>query len=85
MRYVKNTLELLVYFPDNRDHTLPERDYQWTIICSVKPKETKQLIQDARAKIGVSKKENQELVKFSDKINEEILYVVVRQKSKRIF
>ena len=84
MGYVKDTEELSVYFPDYGDHTLPERDYLWTIICSVKPKEAKQLIQDARAKRGVNKKENQELVKITDKMKEEI-FNVVSQKSKELF
>ena len=78
---MKDTWELSVYFPDYEDTALPERDYLWTVVCSVMPNEAKQLIQEARAKRAVNKRDNQELVKITDKMKDEI-FGAIGQKSK---
>ena len=74
--FVKETEKLSVYFPDYEEGVFPERDYLWTIISSVMPNETKELIQNSRIKRGINKKDNQELVKLTDQMKEEIFSVV---------
>lgn len=76
--------DLYEYFPDYSEHDIPERDYLWTIISSIMPQETKSLIQEARAARGVQKKEEQELVRITPQLKEEI-FNIVAQKSKQVF
>ena len=79
--FAKESDKLSVYFPDYDEGALPERDYLWTIISSIMPDETKELIQSARKKRGVSKEDSQQLVKLTTDMKEEI-FGVFRQKSK---
>lgn len=78
---VKEVQELYSYFPDYHEQDVPERDYLWTVISSVMPQETKALIQEARAARGVNKREENELVRITPQLKDEI-FNVVTQKSK---
>ena len=79
--YIKEVKELVQYFPDYCEGELPERDYQWMIILSEMPKETKQLIENAREKWGTNKRDNSELVVLTSELKNEI-FGVKAQKSK---
>ena len=79
--YAKEVEELNQYFPDYNKGELPERDYLWTVISSLMPKETKKLIENAREQRGVSKKNNNELIVLTNELKKEIFDVKV-QKSK---
>ena len=45
---VKEIDDLLEYFPDMKENELPERDYLWWVISTLKYDETKKLVDDAR-------------------------------------
>ena len=78
---MKEVDELTQYFPDFDEGVIPERDYLWTIISSIMPDQTKELIQNARKKRGVSNENSNELVKLTEEIKDEV-FSVIRQKSK---
>ena len=40
---VKSDVDLIKYFPKYSQKHLPNRDYLYTILCSVRPAETKEL------------------------------------------
>ena len=43
-KFIKEVDELYVYFPDYSESELPEREFLWTIISTLKPDETKAII-----------------------------------------
>ena len=51
---MKEISDLSWYFPDFREGQLPEREYLWNVLYTLKPNETGQLIKDAREKRNVS-------------------------------
>ena len=51
---MKEISDLSWYFPDFREGQLPEREYLWNVLYTLKPNETGQLIKDAREKRSVS-------------------------------
>ena len=79
--YAKDVEELNCYFPDYNESELPERNYLRTIISSIMPSETKELIQTARNQRGVNKKDEKEMVAITKEIKKEI-FEVSAQKSK---
>ena len=78
---MKEVDELTQYSPDFDEGIMPERDYLWTIISSIMPDKTKELVQNPRKKRGVSHENSSELVKLTEEIKDEI-FSVIRQKSK---
>ena len=52
--FVKEVDKFTQCFTDFDEGVIPERDYLWTIISSIMPDQTKELIQNARKKRGVS-------------------------------
>ena len=81
---MKETEELIQYFPDYSQSELPERNYLWTVISSVMPKETKRLIERAREQRGVSKNNMSGLIALTYDLKKEI-FDVKAQKSKYSF
>ena len=77
-RFVKETKNLVEYFPDYEKGALPESDYLWAIISSVIPVETKELIYNTRKKQGVSHDNSSEIVKLTKEIKEEIFSVFAK-------
>ena len=45
---MKEIDELNVYFPDFKQTKKPEKTYMWTIISTLRPDQTKKLIEDTR-------------------------------------
>ena len=45
---IKNIEELVVYFPDLKEHELPERELMLTVVSSIKPKAVRNLILEAQ-------------------------------------
>ena len=77
--FIKESEILLAYFPHNEDGSLSERDYMWTIISSIMPDKTKELIQEARKKRGINKEDSQQLVKQTKAMKEEIFGVILHK------
>ena len=81
---MKETEELIQYFPDYSQSELPERNYLWAVISSVMPKETKRLIEREREQRGVSKNNMSGLIALIYDLKKEI-FDVKAQKSKYSF
>ena len=82
--YMKETKELIQYFPDYSQSELPERNYLWTVISFVIPKETKSFIERAREQRGVSKNNMSGPITLTYDLKKEI-FDVKTQKSKYSF
>ena len=64
------------YCPDYDEGTLPGKEFIVGIISTLKPEETKTLVEEARRKRSVSKEEDkQELVNIEKSIRDEIFGV----------
>lgn len=79
--YVKVVEELCKYFPSYSEDEVPERDYLWTVISSIMPRETKTLIQSTREERSVRSQDSEDLVEITPAMKEEI-FSAVAQKSK---
>ena len=77
---IKVVDELNAYFLDYRDNELPEREFIWGVISTIRPEETTKLVSDARKSRGVKKEENQdELVEVDPLLFKEIQSVVMQK------
>ena len=48
------------YFPDIQEKELPDREFMWTILSTLREDAVKKLIEDARKKRSVSNEEDKE-------------------------
>ena len=65
--------ELNEYFPSYRENQYPERDFMWTIVSTLRPEQTKKLIDEARKHRSIKGEGNQdELVEVDPDIYKEI-------------
>ena len=63
--FVKQITDLLSYFPDLEVNELPDRDFMWSILTTLREEGVKKLIADARKNRDVSNEENkQELIEI---------------------
>ena len=70
----------MIYCPDYDEETLPGKEFIVGIISTLKPEETKTLVEEARRKRSVSNEEDkQELANIEKSIRNEI-FVVLTQK-----
>ena len=47
---VKNINEISIYFPSFEEGSLPDREYLWNVLFSIKTEATTEIIQTARSK-----------------------------------
>ena len=60
---VKQVPDLMKYFPNLEDNWLPDRDFMWTILSTLREDEVKKLVKDARKNRDVGNEEDkQELI-----------------------
>ena len=70
----------MIYCPDYDEGTLPGKEFIVGIISTLKPEETKTLVEEARKKRSVSNKEDkQELVNIEKSIRDEIFGVLTQK------
>ena len=70
---VKDVSEINIYFPDDADMQLPERDYLIAVISTINPDATKEIISKARENRSILiTDEPQNLVKITSEIRNEI-------------
>ena len=83
--YIKEIDELNAYFPDLKETEKPERVYMWAVISTLRPDQTRKLIEDARKSRSQQKTyDENELVEVDPEIFKEIQSVLL-QKSKQLF
>ena len=74
---VKSDVDLIKYFPKYSQKHLPSRDYLYTILSSVHPAETKELLQNALRNRSVYKDRiDDEFIKVSKEWVEELVDVI---------
>ena len=70
----------MIYCPDYDEGTLPGKEFIVGIISTLKPEETKTLVEEARRKRSVSNEEDkQELVNIEKSIRDEIFGVLAQK------
>ena len=75
--YVKDIPDIAVFFPDYTKSELPERDYLFNILYTIKPEAIESLVKDARMNRGVTEEQNQdEMVEIDPDIWQEISEIV---------
>ena len=64
----------MVYFPDFQEGELPDREFMWTILSTLREDAVKEIIRDARKKRAVSAEEDkEELIEIDPEILKMIL------------
>ena len=58
--FVKEIPELLKYFSDFKENQLPDRSFLWSILGTLRTKECRQLLEDARKARSKNSEENKE-------------------------
>ena len=80
-KLVREVEDLMIYWPDYEEGTLPGKEFIVGIISTLKPEETEILIEEARKKRSVSNEEDVKgLVSIERNIKDEI-FGVLTQKS----
>ena len=80
--YVKETPELMIYFPDYLETQIPDRKFMYSIISTVFPNALRHLIKEAKAKRSlVVDNEDNDTIEIKPEIMEAIMGVL-SQKSK---
>ena len=70
---MKDVDEINWYFTDFSENELPERDYLVTIISTINPEATKEIISQAQEKRSIKdNKEKDNLVKVSEEMHHEL-------------
>ena len=66
--------ELTLYFPEYENNELPEREYMWNVLNTLKNEESQHLIKEARKNWSVAKPSNKDdLVEITPEYLKEIL------------
>lgn len=78
---VKESEDLVMYFPDMVGDQLPERSFLFSILTSLRPQELKSLVEDARRNRSVIHKPSEdELIAFLPNVRDEV-FKILPQKS----
>jgi hypothetical protein len=78
--FVQEIEELYCYFPDYNEGVLPERDYLFTIISTLKPNETKEIIEEARNQRSVTMPEDDnDYIELTKEFKEELFGVMTQK------
>ena len=79
-KFIKEVDELYVYFPDYSESELPEREFLWIIISTLKSDETKAIINQAREQRSQKASDNSDnLIEVAPEILEKIKLVASQQ------
>lgn len=82
--FVQECPDLLQYFPDMKAEEVPERDYMFKILSTLRREELKILVKDARKQRSICNKSNEKnLIEINPKIRDKLLELFP-QKSKSI-
>ena len=57
---VKQVQDFMKYFPNLEDNELPDRNFMWTILSTLREDEVKKLVKDARKNRDVGNKEDKQ-------------------------
>ena len=80
--YIREVEEIYQYFPDYTEKQLPERDYLFAIVSTLRPDSLDSLVSDARKKRSLNENpELEDFVEITKSFKEEINNVLT-QKSK---
>ena len=83
---IKELPELNKYFPDLKENELPERNYTWAIISTLKQDIVKSLFSEARLRRSINSKEKSDyLIKVSQEFYDAISAVVCQKRKYNIF
>ena len=83
--YIKEVEDLSIYFPDYTDKQLPEREYMWSVVATLRENAAHSIIETARESRSLLNKDNQDdLIEVTEQFMEE-LNKVTKKKSKLIY
>ena len=85
-KYVKDTPDLMRYFPNYLNSQIPDRQFMYSIISSTYPNALKVLINDAKKKISlVENNDDNEIIEMKQEIKEAIMGVYLKEVSTFVF
>ena len=77
---IREVEDINVYFPDLKEHQLPNREYMYSVLSTLRNEEVKNMICNARKNRSIDSKEKEEdLVYISNEIYEEINSVMAQK------
>ena len=82
--FVKEVPDLLQYFPDFPENMVPDREYLFTIISTLRGDELKKLIKKSRDSRSLQNEDNQDkMIEITKDIKDEI-FALLNKKSKHL-
>ena len=76
-KYIRESKELMEYFPDYPEIQLPERDYMFAVVSTVFPKALRKLIEETRMnRTSKNKEMDNDLIEINKEIKEEIMKII---------
>ena len=78
--YIQELSELNEYFPDYPKGELPEREFMWIVLYTLRPDATKFLIKEARDHRSVSSEQNSEnLIEIAPQFLAELKHISTKK------